>query len=628
MSDRLEKYNERLQNRIRSLPTSPGVYIMRDERGDVIYVGKARVLKNRVRQYFTHRQEIPKVAAMVANVDDFEYIITDTELEALVLECNLIKRYRPRYNVLLKDDKHFPYIRIDSKDDFPRIEVVRKVSDDGARYYGPFIAAHVIRDVLDHIYRLYPLRSCKKDVVRAAERGERPCLNYQMGRCVGPCTGMVSREEYQQLVTEVMDLISGDKAELRRDMQKDMEKAAENLNFELAASLRDKIALLDRIREKQKAGFPNLSDKDIFAVETGSETAVVQMFLIREGKLSYAQKFYLEFNGETKEEIMETFLEQYYTDKSGIPKTIYAHPLPAEDALVSEWLTERKGSKVTVAEAQRGDTKKLLDLAAKNAADAVVLREGAEKLRQAAAGNLARELGYSHELHRIECYDISNTQGTDNVSSMVVFTDGRPDKKAYRRFRIKTVEGANDFASMYETLQRRLMRGLQGDKGFEPLPDLIIIDGGKGQLSAAMDALASVGLEQIAVVGLAKQEEELFKPFESDSILLKRGSPEFRLVTSIRDEAHRFAITYHRQRREKRMHKSELDDIAGVGKVRKQKLIRHFGSLKKIREASLEEIKAVPGIPAPTAEAVWQHLHEAEAAETEKAAEPEMQAVT
>lgn len=607
--DKLEKYSEKMQRKIRALPNNPGVYIMRDAEGDVIYVGKARVLKNRVRQYFTHQQEIPKVAAMVANVADFEYILTDTELEALVLECNLIKRYRPRYNVMLKDDKHFPYIRVDQSDDFPRIEVVRKVENDGAKYYGPFIAAHVITDVLDHIYRLYPLRSCKKDVVRAAERGERPCLNYAMGRCIGPCTGNVAKEDYARLVDEVMELISGDKTELKKEMRQQMEKAAEDLNFELAATLRDKIVLLDRIREKQKAGFPNLSDKDIFAVETGSETAVVQMFLIREGKLSYAQRFFLDYSGESKEEIMEAFLEQYYVDKSGIPKTVYAHPAPAETELVSEWLSEKKGSKVSVKDAQRGDTKKLLDLAVKNAADAIKLREGAEKLRRAATQNLARELGYSHELKRIECYDISNTQGTDNVSSMVVFTDGKPDKKAYRRFRIRTVEGANDFASMYETLQRRLLRGLEGDKGFEPLPDLIIIDGGKGQLSAAMDALSSVGLDQIAVVGLAKQEEEIFLPYESESILLKRGSPEFRLVTSIRDEAHRFAITYHRQRREKRIHKSELDDIAGIGKVRKKKLLTHFGSLKKIREATLEEIKAVPGIPAPTAEAVYTQLH-------------------
>lgn len=607
--NKLEKYSKKLQTKIKNLPQNPGVYIMRNAEDEVIYVGKARVLKNRVRQYFTHEQEIPKVAAMVAHVDDFEYIITDTELEALVLEANLIKRFRPRYNIMLKDDKHFPYIRIDINEDYPRVEVVRSVKDDGAKYFGPFIAAHVLHDVLDHIYRLYPLRSCKKDIAKAAERGERPCLNLEMGRCVGPCTGKVSKEEYRKLLDEVMDIISGDKVNLKKEMQARMQEASDNMNFELAASLRDKIILLDRIREKQKAGFPNLSDKDIFAVETGTETAVVQMFLVRNGKLSYAQKFYLDYHGEDKAELMETFLEQYYIDKSGIPKVIYAHPRPHDLELVEAWLSEKKGSSVHISDAQRGDTKKLQDLAVKNAADAIKLKEGAEKQRQAATGNLARELGYAHEIHRIECYDISNTQGTDNVSSMVVFTDGKPDKKAYRRFRIKTVEGANDFASMEETLRRRLLRGIHGDKGFLPLPDLIIIDGGKGQLSSAMDALASVGMENIAICSLAKREEEIFRPFEEDSILLKRGSPEFRLVTAIRDEAHRFAITYHRSLREKRIHKSELDDIEGIGKVRKQKLIKHFGSLKKIREASLEDIEAVPGIPVSTAQTVYDHLH-------------------
>lgn len=607
--DRLAKYSEQLRSKIVQLPKNPGVYIMRDAAGEVIYVGKARVLKNRVRQYFTHAQEIPKVAAMVANIADFEYIITDTELEALVLENNLIKRYKPRYNILLKDDKNFPYIRVDITDNYPRIEVVRKVKNDGAKYYGPFIAAHVIRDVLDHIYKIYPLRSCKIDIDRAVARGERPCLNYEMGRCIGPCTGKVSGEEYRKLVDEVMDLIAGDKTQLKKDMQEEMLQASEDLNFERAATLRDKIALLDRIREKQKAGFPNLTDKDIFAVETGAKTAVVQMFLVRDGRLSYAQKFHLDYNGEEKEELMASFLGQYYTDKSGIPKTIYAHPAPQQAQLLEAWLSKQKGSAVTITEAQRGDARKLQDLATRNAADAVKLKDGAAQLRAKASGSLARALGFTHEIRRIECYDISNTQGTDSVSSMVVFTDGKPDKKAYRRFRIKTVEGANDFASMFETLQRRLLRGLEGDEGFLPLPDLIVIDGGKGQLSAAMDALASVGLEQIAVVGLAKKEEEIFRPFEEESILLKKGSPEFRLVTSIRDEAHRFAITYHRRLREKRIHASELDNIAGIGATRKKKLLTHFGSLKKIREASLEEIRAVDGIPASVAEEVYTHLH-------------------
>lgn len=605
----LEKYSPELQKKILNLPKVPGVYIMRDERGEVIYVGKAVNLKNRVRQYFTHEQQIPKVAAMVATVRDFEYIITDTELEALVLECNMIKRYRPRYNIMLKDDKHFPYLRVDLSEDYPRIEVVRKVEDDGAKYFGPFIAAHVLQDVLDQLYRVYPLRSCKNDIGRMIERGDRPCINRDMGRCTAPCTGNVSKEEYRRMVDEVINMVSGQKLELRKELQEQMMRASDELNFELAATLRDKIALLDRVREKQRAGFPNLQDKDIFAVETGSEQAVVQMFLIRDGKLSYAEKFYLDYSGEDKADIMESFLTQYYTDKGGIPTRIYSMPLPSEKELLDEWLSAKKGSPATIRETQTGDTRKLLELAAKNARDALKLKEGAEKLRERAASNLAEALGLKCEVHRIECYDISNTQGTDNVASMVVFKDGKPDRKSYRRFRIKGFEGANDFASLNEALTRRFLRGLQGDKGFSEMPDLVIIDGGKGQLSAAMDALASLGLEHMGLASLAKQEEELFVPFDPDPILLEPGSPEFRLVTGIRDEAHRFAITYHRLLREKRIHKSALDDIPGVGEVRKKRLLRHFGSIKKIKEASLEEIKACPGIPGTVAEDVYGALH-------------------
>lgn len=605
----MAQVSEKLQKKIDNLPVTPGVYIMKDADGDVIYVGKARVLKNRVRQYFTNEGQLPKVAAMIAHIDDFEYIITDTELEALVLEANLVKQYRPYYNIMLKDDKQFPYIRIDLAEPFPRVEVVRSVRKDGAKYFGPFIAAHVINDVMDHIYRLYPLRSCKKDINRAAARGERPCLNYEMGRCIGPCTGKVSESEYGELVKEVMSIISGDKSSLKKDLQQRMEQAAAELKFEQAAALRDKIALVDRIKEKQKAGFPNLHDKDVFALETGLHTAVMQAFLFRDGKLSYAHKYYLDYDGEAKAEVMGSFLSQYYMEKSGIPKQIYVSPLPEDAELLMQWLSEKRGSGVKITQAQRGDNKKLQDLAQKNARDAVKLKEGREKQRALACKNLAAALELESDLHRIECYDISNTQGTDNVSSMVVFTDGKPDKKQYRRFKIKTFEGANDFMAMEETLQRRLLRGLQGDESFAELPDLIIVDGGKGQLSSAVDALASVGCEDIPLVSLAKKEEEIFVPGREESILLKRGSPEFRLVTGIRDEAHRFAITYHRKLREKRIHKSELDGIAGVGDSRKKALLRHFGSLKKLKEASLEEIGQAQGVPQNVAQAVYDALH-------------------
>lgn len=602
--------SEKLKKRIKNLPQTPGVYIMRDKDGKVIYVGKALVLKNRVSSYFRKEaQKYAKVAAMVSHIDDFEYIITDTELEALILECNLIKKYRPYYNIMLKDDKHFPYVRVDLNEPFPRVTVVRSVKDDGAKYYGPFIAAHVIRDVLDQVYRLYPLRSCNNDIPRMIARGERPCLNYEMGRCIGPCTGKVSKEEYDELVKEVIGVVSGSNSKIRKELVRKMNEASENMNFEQAALMRDRIALIDRIREKQRAGFPNLDDKDVFAVEKGLKTAVVQAFLFRDGKLLYAQKYYFDYDGEPLSEIMGQFIQQYYAEKSGIPKHIYVLPRPDGSDLLMEWLSEKRGSRVEIREAVRGDNRKLVELARKNASDAIKIKEGMQAQREAAAGNLAKALGIDAELKRIECYDISNTQGTNNVASMVVFTDGKPDRKKYRQFKIKGFEGANDFASLNETLERRLVRGLRGDESFLPMPDLIIIDGGKGQLHAARDALFSLGCEDIPIVSLAKKQEEIFVPGKEESIILKVGSPEFRLVTGIRDEAHRFAITFHRKLREKRHHTGELDQIEGIGDTRKRMLLKFFGSVKRVREASLEELKTVKGLPDHVAEKVYEHFH-------------------
>ena len=602
--------SEKLKKRIKNLPQTPGVYIMRDKDGKVIYVGKALVLKNRVSSYFRKEaQKYAKVAAMVSHIDDFEYIITDTELEALILECNLIKKYRPYYNIMLKDDKHFPYVRVDLNEPFPRVTVVRSVKDDGAKYYGPFIAAHVIRDVLDQVYRLYPLRSCNNDIPRMIARGERPCLNYEMGRCIGPCTGKVSKEEYDELVKEVIGVVSGSNSKIRKELVRKMNEASENMNFEQAALMRDRIALIDRIREKQRAGFPNLDDKDVFAVEKGLKTAVVQAFLFRDGKLLYAQKYYFDYDGEPLSEIMGQFIQQYYAEKSGIPKHIYVLPRPDGSDLLMEWLSDKRGSRVEIREAVRGDNRKLVELARKNASDAIKIKEGMQAQREAAAGNLAKALGIDAELKRIECYDISNTQGTNNVASMVVFTDGKPDRKKYRQFKIKGFEGANDFASLNETLERRLVRGLRGDESFLPMPDLIIIDGGKGQLHAARDALFSLGCEDIPIVSLAKKQEEIFVPGKEESILLKVGSPEFRLVTGIRDEAHRFAITFHRKLREKRHHTGELDQIKGIGDTRKRMLLKFFGSVKRVREASLEELKTVKGLPDHVAEKVYEHFH-------------------
>jgi excinuclease ABC subunit C len=598
-----------LENKLKQLPDKSGVYLMKDSEGKIIYVGKAKVLKNRVKQYFTGVQKYAKVALMVSNIADLEYIICDTEMEALVLECNLIKKYRPYYNILLKDDKHFPYVRIDLAEPFPRVTVVRRVKNDGAKYFGPYIAAHTIRDVLDSIYKIYPLRSCKKDIPRAIEKKERPCLNYEMKRCVGPCTGTISEAEYGKMVGEVIAMLGAKQNRLKSKLKAEMLEASDDQNYEKAAMLRDKIKLIDQISGKQKAGFPNLNDKDVFGVWAGENIAAAQSFLVRNGKLEHAEKFYFEYAGEEDGEILSSFLKQYYMDSFAIPKHIYVSSELPDREPMEKWLSEKKGSKVEIILPSRGDNKKLAELARKNARDAVKLKEGLNAKKQRALNNLAAAIGLAAELKRIECYDISNTQGTDSVASMVVFEEGVPSRKQYRRFKIKTVEGSNDFASMQEAVTRRLLRGLNGDAGFVPLPDLIVVDGGKGQLSSAVDALASLGLEDLPLISLAKREEEIFVPGSSDSILLKKMSPEFRLITSLRDEAHRFAITYHRKLREARQKKSELDEIPGIGPARKKALLKAFSGLEKIKEASIREMQSAPGIGEAFAQSVYEHFH-------------------
>lgn len=559
-----------VEQKLKTLPKEPGVYIMRGASGRVIYVGKARVLANRVRQYFGSTQKPAKVAAMVREIHDFEYIITDSEVEALVLESNLIKAHKPYYNILLRDDKQFPYVRIDLREPYPKIEIVRKVAKDGAKYFGPFLAAHSIREVLDAVHKLFPIRSCTKDLSKK-RKSDRPCLNYQMGRCLAPCTGRVSKEAYQKAVEGVMELLSGKQGGLEKQWTREMAQAAQALDFERAAVLRDKLAVLKRVAEKQKAGYPDLHDSDVFGAANGEDYAIVQAFFIRRGKLSQAERFFLTA-GESEKEVLESFLKQFYAEKTMIPKRIFTSEELEDAPLIAEWLSGVCGSKVSLVAPKRGDHKKLADMAKKNAQEALKRKEQGEKKEfertKGAAQRLGDALGIGY-VKRLECYDISNTQGTDSVASMVVFTDGKPDKKEYRRFRIKTVEGANDFKSMAEVLERRLLEGYSAQNrtsGFGVMPSLIVVDGGKGQLSSAVAVLVSLGLEDLPIVGLAKREEEIFLPGDSDPVLLPKNSPELRLVTAIRDEAHRFAITYHRNLREKRTVSSELDGIEGVGR--------------------------------------------------------------
>lgn len=607
-------YSDTVEEKIKTLPEEPGVYLMKDKDGTVIYVGKARILKNRVRQYFgSGAQNNSKTRAMVDQINDFEYIITDSEKEALILECNLIKEYSPHYNILLKDGKHYPYAKIDLKKDFPIIEIVRKVEKDGARYFGPYYESYSIKETLDTIYKLFPLRSCTREITEGG-RKERPCLNYQMGRCFAPCAGLISKEDYRKIVDRVLDFLGGDYSQIEKELKQDMKKASDALEFEKAASFRDKLALLDKVKTRQKASFPDLNDRDIFSVCEGEKYSVLQAFFVRKGKINGAKRWYLDRN-ENRQEVMGSFLKQYYMEESFVPKNIYLNAMPEDIDVIKEWLQEKAEHKVELILPKRGEFRRLVDMAEKNGSEALKRKEASEirdyERTRGAAQRLGEILGMGY-IKRMECYDISNTQGTDSVSSMVVFTDGKPDKKEYRRFKIKTVEGPNDFASMAETMQRRFLEGFKAEDkehGFGHIPDLIVIDGGKGQLNASYEILESMGLEHdIMMVGLAKRIEEIFIPGREESIILDKNSPELGLITYIRDEAHRFAITFHRSLREKRTISSELDRIKGVGPKRKLALLNAFGDVQAIKEASLEQIAAVKGVDVSMAKKVFTYF--------------------
>lgn len=602
--------NNDILEKLKTLPKTPGVYQMKNADGKIIYVGKALALKNRVSSYFQSGKKDPKTAALVAEIVDFDYILTATELEALILECNMIKRYAPYYNIMLRDDKHYPYIRIDFNEKYPRVSVTRRVANDGAKYFGPYIAAHLLHDILDTLSAMFPLRTCKKDIVPNGKT--RPCINYEMGRCLAPCAGKVSEYDYKRMTAEVADFLSGRYKGLEKQLLEDMHTASENLEYEKAATARDRINALHRLFEKQKAGFPDLSDKDIFAIYQQGDEAVVQGMFVRKGELNHMERFFVNCAGEPESAVLAHILKQYYSDTEGVAKQIYVNVEPAENALIEEWLTGKRGSRVALHVPEKGDNKKLTDMAAANAKETLTRR--LSRIRQeydatnGALSDLKAALSLSTDIDRMECYDISNIQGTDSVASMVVFRGGKPEKKSYRRFKIKTVEGANDFASMNEVLTRRLKRGLQSADGFEELPSLIIVDGGKGQLSSAYDALASLGQEDLPLISLAKREEEVFVVGQNDPIILDKSSHALKLLTRIRDEAHRFAITYHRSLRLKKVEDSALSKIPFVGPTRVRALLSHFDTVGDIRAASLEELLAVPGMDARSARAVVEYF--------------------
>lgn len=606
---------DRLKRDLATLPDRPGVYIMKDDQDRIIYVGKAVSLKNRVRQYFhVSAVNTAKTAAMVQRIHAFETIVTDNEVEALILECNLIKKHRPHYNILLKDDKNFPYVRIDMNEAFPRVDIVRRKASDGARYFGPYVSSSALREVLDVAGKMFPLRTCKKDIPRAIERGERPCLNYQIGRCMAPCTGNVTAGEYRAALDCIINLLDGRQTAFQQTVRAQMEQAAAKLDFERAACLRDTLTALDELNQRQKMVSGKADNRDVFAVCTREGSALVQALFIRSGQLMGSEHFELQWEGdEDEKELMAQFLRQYYDGAPAIPGEVLLNTLPENPDLTEEYLSGLRGARVRLLTPARGKKRELMELAVRNAEQSLTrlcARARADFERhEGALIQLADALGLDAPPARIEAYDISNIQGTDSVASMVVFVDGRPSPRDYRRFKIKTVEGANDFASMREVVTRRLLRAREGSVGFETLPDLLLIDGGRGQLHAALEALDGTGYGTLPAIGLAKRMEEIYLPGRDEPIVLKRSSAALHLLQRVRDEAHRFAITYHRKLRTGRTIASELDNIPGIGKKRKTELIRHFKSLSAVKKADVEALKAVEGMDRRSAEAVYAHFN-------------------
>lgn len=603
------------------VPPRPGVYLMKNSQGQVIYIGKAAVLPSRLRQYFqAQERHAPKVRAMVRQVADFEFITTANALEALILEANLIKQHSPRYNVRLKDDKNYPFIKVSLDEPFPRLLVVRRRNRDKARYFGPYADVTAMRETLNILRRFCALRTCRKPL--ALGKSERPCLNHHLGRCLGPCTGQISPEEYHRAVDEACLFLEGRQDRLLPELRRRMKEASEELAFERAAALRDQIAALERVLERQKVVAQSFAEQDLFALaqQQGERAlAVVQLFQVRRGKLVGSSRFLIEEGLERgSSEILSAFLAQYYLEAGSVPREVLVgEELPDQETLAA-YLSERRGGPVEVRVPKRGNARQLLVMVQENAetalAEELARLAGEETLREGAAAALAEALGLAGPPRRIECYDISHTQGTETVGSLVVFEDGRPKSSEYRRFRLRTITGPDDFASLREVIRRRFQRARreagEGRERFARRPDLIIIDGGKGQLNAVRQEMQLLGVGEVPTVGLAKEEEHLFRPGQSEPVILPADSPALHLVQHLRDEAHRFAVSYHRELRQKRARGSLLDEIPGIGPQRKRALLKRFGSVAGIREAQVEELAEVPGISRPLAESIWQALHQ------------------
>ncbi len=614
-----------LEEELKKLPASPGVYLMHNDRDEIIYIGKAVSLKNRVRQYFqSSRNKTAKITQMVSHIAWFEYILTDSELEALVLECNLIKEHRPRYNTMLKDDKSYPYIKATVGEDFPRLLFSRDMKKDGkSRYFGPYTSAGAVKDTLELIHKLYKIRTCSRVLPRDIGK-ERPCLNYHIKQCSAPCQGYISKEDYRASFDQALDFLSGKYGPLIHSLEDKMQEASLVMEYERAIEYRELLNSVKQVAQKQKITSSSEADRDIIAMARDEQDAVVQVFFIREGKLIGRDHFHLRAAVEEEEgDILDSFVKQFYAGTPFIPRELWLQYPVADEKVISQWLTARKGQKVKLVVPQKGQKERLVELAARNAA--LVLDQDKERLKrdeQRTIGAVRQITGLMgiEGVRRIEAYDISNTSGVESVGSMVVYEDGRPKRSDYRKFKIRTVQGPNDYASMREVLTRRFSHGLREMEelkdqeeelgSFTRFPDLIMMDGGRGQVNIALEVLGELGLS-IPVCGMVKDDSHRTRGlyYENRELPIDRHSEGFRLITRIQDEAHRFAIEYHRSLRGKGQVHSLLDEIPGIGPTRRKALMRAFGDIESVREAGEEALAAVPGMNRASARSVYEFFH-------------------
>ena len=615
----MENFN--IQEELKKLPGKPGVYLMHDEKDAIIYVGKAISLKSRVRQYFqSSRNKGAKIEQMVTHISRFEYIVTDSELEALVLECNLIKEHRPKYNTMLMDDKTYPFIKVTVNEPFPRVMMARRMKKDKAKYFGPYTSAGAVKDTIELIRKLYHIRSCNRSLPKDIGK-ERPCLNYHIHQCHAPCQGYISREEYRKSIDEVVRFLNGNYDPILKELEEKMLDASENLEFEKAIEYRELLASVQKIAQKQKITDTAGDDRDIIAMASEGEDAVVQVFFIRGGRLIGRDHFYLKIaENDTKSEILSSFIKQFYAGTPYIPAELMLPEEIEDQEIIEEWLTTRREHKVRLRIPKKGTKEKLVELAQKNAQ--MVLKNDKERLKReegrtiGAVKELGKILGLTGII-RMEAYDISNTNGFDSVGSMVVYEHGKPKRNDYRKFKIKSVQGPDDYASMNEVLTRRFEHGLRERQdesetgGFQAFPDLIMMDGGRGQVNIALEVLEKLNLH-IPVCGMVKDDNHRTRGlyFNNVELPIDRNSECFRLITRIQDEAHRFAITFHRQLRSKGQVHSILDDIPGVGPARRKDLMRSFENIEAIRNATVNDLKELPSMNEKSAQEVYKFFHQ------------------